>query len=161
MFGPSKKGSAMKGLAHTLVSCQTEIVGDIRFSGELIVEGRVKGNVYADDESGAVVRVAQNGIIEGDLWVPSAVINGLIQGDIHSSKHVELGAKAVVMGDVFYDLIEMVMGSEINGSLTHIARAQQEAKRLAAGQSRVLAYEGRPKAVDQRSKDQDNETIVD
>jgi hypothetical protein len=45
------------------------------------------------------------------------------------------------MGNVFYNLIEMVMGSEINGSLMHIGRAQQDAKRLSSTQSPTLAFE--------------------
>ena len=113
MFKSNNKKVSVSGPAHTLISQQTEIVGDLRFTGELIVEGRIKGNVYADDESGALIRVAESGVIEGEVWVPSVVINGLVKGDVHSSKHLELAAKAVVMGNVFYNLIEMVMGSEL------------------------------------------------
>ena len=35
----------VNGPAHTLISRSTEIVGDIHFSGELIIEGKVKGNI--------------------------------------------------------------------------------------------------------------------
>ena len=48
----------VNGPAHTLVSRSTEIVGDIHFSGELIIEGKVKGNIYAEDDSEALIRVA-------------------------------------------------------------------------------------------------------
>jgi len=139
MFGSSNKNTATGGLAHTLISRQTEIMGDLRFTGELIVEGKIKGNVYADDDSGALVRIAETGVIEGEIWVPAAVVNGLIKGDLHASKHLELAAKAVVMGNVFYNLIEMVMGAEVNGSLMQIARAQQDAKRLSGSQAKSLA----------------------
>jgi cytoskeletal protein CcmA (bactofilin family) len=138
MFGSGSKAAHPAGTAHTLVSRQTEIVGDVRFAGELIVEGRIRGNVFADDESGAILRLADGGVIEGEVWVPVAVINGLVEGDLHCSHQLELAAKGVVMGNVFYNLIEMVMGSEINGSLLHIGRAQQEAKRLG---SNTLAFE--------------------
>lgn len=163
MFRSSSKKTGTSGLAHTLISKQTEIVGDLRFSGELNVEGRIKGNVYADDESGALIRIAESGVIEGEVWVPSVVINGLVKGDVHSSKHLELAAKAVVMGNVFYSLIEMVMGSEVNGNLMHIARAQHEAKRLSASQAKALAYEnlGRRSDAEHSSSDEEDETIVD
>ncbi len=131
MFGSGSKTAHPAGPAHTLISRHTEIVGDLRFSGELIIEGRIRGNVLADDESEAILRLADGGIVEGEVWVPSAVINGLVEGDLHCAKHLELAAKAVVMGNVFYNLIEMVMGSEINGNLMHIGRSQQDAKRLA------------------------------
>ncbi|MCB1649474.1 MAG: polymer-forming cytoskeletal protein [Gammaproteobacteria bacterium] len=159
MFGSGNKNTDTKVSGSTLISRQAEIIGDLRFNGELIVEGRIKGNIYADDESGALVRVAESGVIEGEIWVPSVVVNGLVKGDIHSSQHLELAAKAVVMGNVFYKLIEMVMGSEVNGSLLQLARAQQDAKRLAGGESRALAWETAKRSDE--SADADDETIVD
>lgn len=150
MFGASEKNKPrQQGPAHTLISRQTEISGDVRFSGELIIEGTVRGNIFAEDESAALVRVAEAGVVEGEICVPSAVINGLVRGDVHCAKHLELAAKAVVIGNVYYSLIEMVMGSEVNGSLMHIGRAQQESKRLAGASSNVLSY------------DTGDETIVD
>ena len=52
MFGKSK-GTLPQASnhAHTLVSRSTEIVGDLHFTGELIIEGKVKGNIYAEDDS--------------------------------------------------------------------------------------------------------------
>ena len=131
MFGSGEKPQS-QGPAHTLVSCATEVVGDIHFSGELIVEGKVKGNIYAEDNSEALIRVVDTGSVEGEICVPSVVINGLVQGDVRSAKHVELAAKAVVMGNVYYNLIEMVMGSEVNGNLMHITDGQPEIKQLTA-----------------------------
>jgi len=132
VFGSGDK-TENHGPAHTLVSRATEIVGDVHFTGELIVEGKIKGNIVAEDDSGAVVRVVDQGSVEGEIRVPSVIINGLVQGDVHSSKHIELAAKAVVVGNVYYNLIEMVMGSEVNGNLMHVTFAQQEPKQLTAG----------------------------
>ena len=131
VFGSVEKPQS-QGPAHTLVSCSTEIVGDVHFSGELIVEGKIKGNIYAEDNSEALIRVVDTGSVEGEICVPSVVINGLVQGDVRSSKHVELAAKAVVVGNVYYNLIEMVMGSEVNGNLMHITAAEPETRQLTA-----------------------------
>ena len=125
MFGANEKPQS-QGHINTLVSSATEIVGDIHFSGELIVEGKIKGNIYAEDNSEALVRVVDQGVVEGEICVPSVIINGLVQGDVRSTKHIELAAKAVVMGNVYYNLIEMVMGSEVNGNLMHINGTGQE-----------------------------------
>jgi cytoskeletal protein CcmA (bactofilin family) len=133
MFGSSQKSREDRTLAHTLISRKTELVGDLHFSGELIIEGKIKGNIYAADEAEALVRIAESGVVEGEICVPTVVVNGLVNGDIHSTKHVELAAKAVVVGNVYYSLIEMVMGSEINGSLMHLVRHPREAHRLGTG----------------------------
>lgn len=105
----------------TLISKATEITGDIHFSGTLEIEGRIFGNIYADDDSSASVRVRETGLVKGDIQSPMIVINGLVEGDVYSSNHIELAAKARVTGNVHYHLIEMVMGSEVNGSLSHRA----------------------------------------
>ena len=97
----------------------------------------MKGNIYADDESQALIRIAEKGSVEGDVCVPSAIVNGLVQGDLRSSNHLELAAKAVVVGSVYYNLIEMVMGSEVNGNLMHISTSQNENKRLAAEKKKL------------------------
>jgi cytoskeletal protein CcmA (bactofilin family) len=137
MFGSGGDKARERGPAHTLISRATEIVGDLHFSGELIVEGKIKGNIYAEDDSDALVRVVEQGSVEGEICVPSVIVNGLVQGDVRSTKHIELAAKAVVMGNVYYNLIEMVMGSEINGKLMHIAASQKELKKLTAEPARL------------------------
>lgn len=137
MFNKTVKERTSTGPAHTLISRATEIVGDIHFSGELIIEGRVKGNIYADDDSSALIRIAEKGSVEGEVCVPSAIVNGLVQGDVRSATHLELAAKAVVVGNVYYNLIEMVMGSEVNGNLMHISTSQNENKRLAAEKKKL------------------------
>lgn len=120
MWGKDK-GNSMGFAAGstTLVSKSTQVVGDIHFSGNLEIEGRVKGNIFAEEGSDARVRIMEKGLVEGQINVPTIVINGTVKGDVHSGKHVELAAKAEVSGNVHYNLIEMVKGSQVNGSLVY------------------------------------------
>jgi cytoskeletal protein CcmA (bactofilin family) len=94
--------------------------GDIHFSDQLLVNGTVNGNIYAEAGSKALVTVSEKGRVSGDIRVPNVVVNGKVSGDIHSDKHVELSAKAEIVGNVYYSLIEMVMGSRVDGSLVHV-----------------------------------------
>lgn len=105
----------------TLISRSTEIVGDIHFTGNLEIEGRVRGSIIADGKGDARVRIMEKGQVEGDIHVPSIVINGHVKGNVHSGKHIELASKAVVEGNVHYHMIEMVKGSQVNGSLVYCA----------------------------------------
>lgn len=130
MFGGQDKGRKNKGTSHTLISESTEVLGDVRFSGELIVEGKLTGSICAADDSEAVLRVSEQGEIDGDISVPIVVINGLVNGDVHASKHIELAAKAQVIGNVYYHLIEMVMGAQVNGSLVCETRTASKPKAL-------------------------------
>jgi len=104
---------------HTLISRGTKVVGDLHFAGDLQIEGTVMGNIIADNGNDAKLVVAEKGRVEGEIRVPMVIINGSVNGNVHSTKHVELAAKAVVEGNVHYQLIEMVKGSQVNGSLVY------------------------------------------
>ena len=38
---------------------------------------------------------------------------------MYAKQHIELAANARITGNVYYRLIEMAMGAEVNGSLVH------------------------------------------
>ena len=57
----------------TLISKSTELVGDIHFNGNLEIEGRVRGNIYAEEGSDARVRIMEKGLVEGEICVPTIV----------------------------------------------------------------------------------------
>ena len=102
---------------HTLIAKGTKILGDLYFAGDLQIEGEIKGNVYAEAGSQARVVVAEHGSVVGEIHGTQVVINGQVTGDVYSTKHLELAAKAQVTGNVYYQLIEMVKGAQVNGSL--------------------------------------------
>jgi len=103
----------------TLISGKAEVVGDIHFSGGLHIDGKVYGNIIADDDSKAVLRISDKGLVEGEVSVPHLIVNGTIVGDVHSCEHLELAAKAAIKGNIFYNTVEMVMGSQVDGRLAH------------------------------------------
>lgn len=103
----------------TLIGRQTEIHGDVRFSGGLHIDGKVVGKVMALNEKNATLSISESGTIEGDVRAPNIVLNGQVSGDVHASEHISLGAKARVTGNVYYGIIEMTGGAKINGQMVH------------------------------------------
>lgn len=124
MLGSKKSGFSISG-PTTLVSSDTVIIGDIRFSGSLDIEGLVQGNIIAEPGKDALVRLVGKGRVEGDIRAPNVMINGQVEGDVYSSKQLELASQARVQGNVFYNLVEMVAGSEVNGALKHVAEGSE------------------------------------
>ena len=67
--------------------------------------------------------------MECEIRVPSTVINGAVQGNVYSSKHLELAPKSKskskvkvkVKGNVFYAVVEMAAG---RGSMTALFTAR-------------------------------------
>jgi cytoskeletal protein CcmA (bactofilin family) len=119
MLGRGKKGKSAGARVDTIIGQQTQISGDLHFSGGLHIDGQVKGNVIANEDTESVLTVSEHGRIEGDVRVPNVYLNGSVTGDVRCEERIELAAKARVNGDVYYNLIEMVMGAEVNGSLLH------------------------------------------
>ncbi len=104
---------------HTLISRATKVIGDLHFTGELQLEGKVTGNIIAEDEKDAKLVIADTGVVEGEIRAPVVIVNGKVLGNIYSSKHLELAAKGNVTGTVHYHSIEMVKGAQVNGSMVN------------------------------------------
>ena len=121
MWGSNRKRRTTR--IDTLIGQQTEVLGNIRFSGGLHIDGTIKGNVIAERDSRSMLSLSEQGTIEGEVNVPFVVLNGVVIGDVHGGEHVDLAAKARVTGNVYYNLIEMAIGAEVNGKLVHMQDA--------------------------------------
>ena len=116
MFGRKKRKHSV---VDTLVGSSSRVNGDLHFEGGCHIDGTVKGSVSADPERSSVLSIAEDGGVEGGVMVPYVVLNGIVRGDVYASQRVELGSTARVIGNVYYNLIEMAIGAEINGKLVH------------------------------------------
>ncbi len=114
MFGKKRHTARIE----SLIGQHTEIRGDIVFTGGLHVDGRVKGNIIAEEE-GALLTVSAQGEIEGEVRVSNIVLNGKVTGDVYADRRIELAGEARVFGNVYYHLLEMSMGASVNGKLIH------------------------------------------
>jgi cytoskeletal protein CcmA (bactofilin family) len=121
MFGRKQKRHSV---VDTLVGSNSQVNGDLNFSGGCHVDGTVKGNVSADSNSHSALSISEDGTVEGGVIVPYVVLNGIVRGDVVASQRVELGPTARVIGNVYYNLIEMAIGAEINGKLVHQPEGQ-------------------------------------
>ena len=135
MFGKKKGFNAAR--IDTLVGQGTKITGDLVFSGGLHVDGSIKGNVVAEEGSTALLILSEFGRIEGEVTVPNMVLNGEIIGDVFGATRVELAPKARIKGSVYYNLIEMAIGAEVNGGLVHQPQGSKLPKRLEDKSDRI------------------------
>ena len=118
----------------TVIGKDTEITGDIEFEGGLHLDGCVRGNVSGKADGTSSITISEHGRIEGDVRVDVLILNGTVIGDVYANERVELAAQARVTGTVYYRLLEMAMGAEVNGQLVH--SEDQE--------PRMLGYDGEP-----------------
>ena len=142
MWNKRNREVASESDAATLVSVETVITGDIRFSGTLHVEGRVIGSIDAEN---GYITLSETAIVEGNIRVSRILINGTVKGDVVATDHLELATRAIVTGNVYYNLLEMARGAQINGNLEHRIEAvtqhlpdkSGEAAMLTSGEAQV------------------------
>ena len=103
----------------TVIGQGTAINGDVGFSGGLHLDGTIKGKVSGEAETQSTLTVSEQGKVEGDVYVENLILNGEVVGDVYATERVELATNARVTGTVYYRLLEMAMGAEVNGQLVH------------------------------------------
>ncbi|SHM66087.1 bactofilin family protein [Phytopseudomonas punonensis] len=101
----------------SLIAAGAVFRGDLEFQGAVQIDGKVLGDILTE---GGLVRVSVEGEVEGEVRAPHVVIDGEIIGDVYASQHVELGPKARVRGNLYYGLMEMAMGAQVEGGLRPI-----------------------------------------
>lgn len=103
----------------TVIGQGTTITGDVAFGGGLHLDGTIKGKVTGEADSRSTLTVSEQGRVEGDVRVENLILNGIVIGDVYASERTELATNARVSGTVYYRLLEMAMGAEVNGQLVH------------------------------------------
>jgi len=128
----STPASTPTGTLETLIGKRTEFSGDITFNGGLRVDGKITGNVSASGSSETSLVISETGQVQGNVDVSNVVINGTVNGNVVSSGKVELQASARVNGDVHYRVIEMALGSAVNGSMVRATEPINHGSRISS-----------------------------
>src|SRR5829696_3912760 len=84
------------GVVSGFVGGGTVVSGDAEFKGMLRIDGRFTGRVRS--EKGSLI-VSAGGLVEANIEVASAKINGTVRGDIVATGRIELGRSARVHGN--------------------------------------------------------------
>ena len=113
-----KKPSSLKRI-DSLIGAGTVVHGDVTFAGGLRVDGQVQGNVIAGEGEPGMLVISEQARIDGEIRVSHVVVNGTVNGPVTVNDHLELQAKARVVGDVAYRTIEMHVGAVVQGRLSH------------------------------------------
>jgi len=125
MFGRKKKKQLHPHI-DTLIGADTNIAGDINFTGGLRIDGHISGNVIATDDEHSTLVLTTEGSIKGKIKVANVVINGTVTGPIYAQEYLELQGKAKVYGDVQYGSLEIQLGASVEGKMIHQNKSNAE-----------------------------------
>jgi cytoskeletal protein CcmA (bactofilin family) len=82
--------------AKNILAADVEIKGSIKFTNELVIDGKVEGEIT----SAGVLTVGENAEIRGEIKTKSVTVLGKVHGNITVDERCELKSRAVLMGDL-------------------------------------------------------------
>jgi len=132
MLGNKNKTSGAPAETTSLIALGTHIRGDVTFSGRLHVDGTVEGSLHGEGDK-SMLTLSNNAKVAGEIHAPHVVINGIVTGDVSASSRLELAAGARVEGNVYYKVMEMSAGAQINGKIVH--GTEQPARQFARSEA--------------------------
>ena len=133
----------------TVIGKGTLLKGNLVFTGGIHVDGTIQGNIVAEENDQATLILSEQGLVEGDVKVPNVILNGKVVGDVISSQRVELANNARVTGTLYYRLLEMAMGAEVNGQLIYTEEAEPK----------MLEFDGRAEPENSGKKEEQEQAV--
>lgn len=79
-----------------VLSSGVSIKGSVKFSTELLIDGRVEGSITSSGR----LTVGKNAHIEGEVRTGSVLVFGTIQGNVTAVERCELHSGCTLMGDI-------------------------------------------------------------
>ena len=101
------------GVSQTVIGPKAHFVGEISGEEDVLIQGRLEGNVRVDRR----VTVAGSGEVRGDLHGRSVTVGGRVHGLIGATERAELLASAVVEGNVNAPKVVIAEGAQLQGSV--------------------------------------------
>lgn len=97
--------------APSILSSDIVVVGNIRSTGDIQIEGSIEGDVRSQ-----VVIVGESATIRGEVVAEEVVVHGRVIGRLRGVK-IRLSATARVEGDIVHKTIAIENGAHFEGSV--------------------------------------------
>jgi cytoskeletal protein CcmA (bactofilin family) len=95
----------------TLINEGTEIEGKVSFTGTVLLNGRVRGEITSND----VLVVGDRGAVNASIHAVIVEISGEVVGNISASDRIELRANCRVYGDIEAPVVIIDEGALLEG----------------------------------------------
>lgn len=138
-FSSSAQPSAAKpsaGSTRNVLSSDVEIKGTVKFQHDLIVDGKIEGDI----QSTGNLTVGENARIKAEIKTGTIVIYGKVHGNMTATDRVELKSSAEVIGDIKAKILTIeagaiFVGKSTVGTPTQVASSESQSKPAAVASS--------------------------
>ena len=96
---------------HTMIGPDAKVNGPIMLEQGIIIYGQV----YGDVSTRGSIRIARDGVVNGNVKCSNIVLGGTIIGDIQSEGSVTLKSTSQLKGDISYRKLHIEDGARFEG----------------------------------------------
>ncbi len=82
--------------SKNVLTSDVEVKGTLKFTGELMFEGKLEGEIQTD----GVLNLGDSAIINGNINAQTVVVRGKITGNITAKEKIEIKTKTELFGDI-------------------------------------------------------------
>ncbi len=107
-YGESPNGSV------NIINEGTQITGDITASGDIRIDGELKGNINA---KGKLV-IGPKGSVEGEINCKNIEVSGSLKGKINVSELLTMKSTSLIYGEITAGKLAVEPGALFTGSCT-------------------------------------------
>ena len=108
--GDSGDSAKLTGVP-SIISPDLKIIGDLKSSGDIQIDGRIEGDINS-----RLLTVGEQATVEGCIVADTVRISGTVLGQVRA-KTVHLDKKARVTGDITHEILTMEAGAFFEGQV--------------------------------------------
>lgn len=102
------------GASRNVLSTDVEVKGTLKFTNDLIVDGRIEGEIQSEGN----LTIGENARIKAEIRTATVTVHGKVHGNITATDRVDLKAGAEVVGDIKAKILAMEPGAIFVGKST-------------------------------------------
>jgi cytoskeletal protein CcmA (bactofilin family) len=125
----------MMSASKNILSNDVEIIGNLKFSHDLIIDGKIEGEVNSDGN----LTVGENATVRGEIKTKSVTVFGKVEGNITVTDRCELKSQAQLIGDIRAGTLSIEEGATFMGASTVGAGAKAPAAKPQQGGAKPAA----------------------
>ena len=108
----------IKNNMSSILGPEVEINGDVKVAGDLLIYGRVNGNIISEGS----VNSAKGSLVKGDIKAKNASISGKVEGNLIIKEKVVLGKNSYLTGNLKAAIITIDEGARFDGMCSMVAK---------------------------------------
>jgi cytoskeletal protein CcmA (bactofilin family) len=82
--------------SKNVLTSDVEIKGNLKFSGELSLDGKLEGDIQSD----GILNLGDTAVVNGNITAQSVVVRGKVNGNISAAEKIEIKSNAELFGDI-------------------------------------------------------------